>query len=274
MKTRRLVGIVLAVVFLAGAPPKVRPDDAQAVLSQPPLVNSIGMELKLIPPGTFQMGSNNGDANEKPVHEVRLTKPFYLGVYEVTNAQWKAVMGDVPSHWKDDNRPVEQVNRDNVVKFCEKLSAMPTEKAAGREYRLPTEAEWEYACRAGTKTRFSFGDDEAALGDHAWFDKNAGGQTHPVGQKKANPWGLHDMHGNVWEWCSDRYGNYSADAATDPQGPSGGSGRVIRGGCWRRTAGYCRAASRYGDDQFRRGHNLGFRLALSPSGSREPEAGK
>jgi formylglycine-generating enzyme required for sulfatase activity len=233
--------------------------------SLPPIRTSIGIELKLIPPGTFTMGQAGGDKDETP-HEVTLTKPFYMGVYEVTNAQWKRVMGSEPSNWKDDDRPVEQVSWDDANEFCRRLSALPEEKRAGRVYRLPTEAEWEYACRAGTTTKWSFGDDESGLGDYAWFGGNSGSQTHPVGKKKPNAWGLFDMHGNVWEWCSDWSGDYAKGAVTDPQGPSGGSLRVNRGGSWRRTAGNCRSAFRGRYAPSLRFVSLGFRLALSPSG--------
>jgi formylglycine-generating enzyme required for sulfatase activity len=228
----------------------------------PPIRNSIGVDLKLIAPGRFAMGDAGRDSNEKP-HEVTLTKPFYLGVYEVTNAQWRRVMGSVPSTWQDGDRPVERVSWDDTVEFCRKLSAVPGEQAAGRTYRLPTEAEWEYACRAGTTTVFSFGDDEKLLGDFGWFDGNAGSQTHPVGLKKPNGLGLHDMHGNVWEWCSDWYGRDLNGGVTDPQGPARGSTRVRRGGSWSYSAGLCRSAFRVGLDSSSRHNFLGFRLAMT-----------
>ena len=265
--SQRLLGwsaLVVAVVFGATgcgdrSGPPARPLETAA--SQPlRLRNSIGVEMALIPAGTFSMGSADGDDDEQPVHKVRLTQPFYLGVHEVTNAQWKAVMGEVPSQWQDADRPVEQVSWDDAVKFCRKLSALPAERAAGRVYRLPTEAEWEYACRAGSKTRYSFGDDEAELEEHGWFNDNSGVATHPVGQKKPNAWGLYDMHGNVWEWCADWYGAYPANAVADPSGRDGGSIRVIRGGSWLYSAGHCRSADRHRcDPEYR------FRLpGLSP----------
>jgi formylglycine-generating enzyme required for sulfatase activity len=138
---------------------------------------------------------------------------------------------------------------------------------SGRVYRLPTEAEWEYACRAGTTTKWSFGDDESGLGDHAWFDGNSGNRTHPVGKKKPSAWGLFDMHGNVWEWCSDWYGDYAKGVVTDPQGPSGGSSRVLRGGGgnWSLADEFCRSANRLISDSSYRDNFLGFRRALSPS---------
>ena len=151
---------------------------------------------------------------------------------------------------------------------------MPEERAAGREYRLPTEAEWEYAFRTGSKTAYSFGDGEVELADHGWFGENTNSQTHPVGQKKPNAWGLHDMHGNVWEWCLDWYGEYPAGATTDPTGPAEGSGRVVRGGGWDGPAWGCRSADRGRDVPLIRDSDLGFRLALSPSGAKPPEAGQ
>ena len=198
-----------------------------------------------------------------------------MGVYEVTNAQWQRVMGSEPSKWKDVDRPVEQVSWEDATEFCRKLSALAEERRAGREYRLPTEAEWEYACRAGSTTQYCFGDDESKLGEYGLFDKNSGSETHPVGQKKANAWGLFDMHGNVWEWCSDwKEEGYGSKAVSDPQGPSGGSRRVFRGGSWYYTAWNCRSAFRFGVDPSCRYDSLGFRLALSPSGAQPvpPEA--
>jgi formylglycine-generating enzyme required for sulfatase activity len=239
------------------------------------LENSIGIKLQLLPAGTFTMGQGGGDTDETP-HQVTLTKPFYMGVYEVTNAQWKRVMGSDPSKWKNDDNPVEQVSWDDAVEFCQKLSALPEEHQAGRVYRLPTEAEWEYACRAGTDTKYSFGDDESTLDEYGWFDGNSGSQTQRVGQKKANAWGLFDMHGNVWELCSDWYGDYPKGAVTDPQGPSRASVRASRGGSWYNPAKYSRSAYRCGDDPSRRYSFLGFRLALSPPGGQPvpPEAVK
>ena len=258
-----------------GETPRPASPNANAVAGKPlkTLTNSIGMKFVEIPAGTFSMGSANGPSDER-VHEVTITKPYYLGVYEVTNGDGKAVKGFVPGKWKDDNLPIESVTWHEAVAFCEALSALPAERQAGRVYRLPTEAEWEYACRAGTTTAYSFGDDESLLGDFAWFDDNSGSQTHPVGQKRPNGWGLYDMHGNVWEWCSDWKGGYGAAAATDPQGPASGSIRVLRGGSWYFTARFCRSADRYGYYPSYRNSNSGFRLALSPSGAGSPEAGE
>ena len=264
---------------LAALPDLAEPPEAERSAAAPlkALTNSIGIQFKLLPAGTFTMGQANGDSEERPPHQVTLTKPFYMGVYEVTNAQWERVMGSVPSQWKDADRPVEEVSWNDANKFCRKLSALPEEKRAGRVYRLPTEAEWEYACRAGTTTEWSFGDDASKLGEYGWFANNSGGQTHPVGQKKPNAWGLYDMHGNVWEWCSDWYGDYAKGTVTDPQVPSWGSIRVCRGGGWGVNARFCRSAVRLRYSPSYRFIILGFRLALSPSGAESkaklPEAG-
>ena len=224
--------------------------------------NSIGMQFVLIPAGTFQMGSTGRDAydDEKPVHQVTISRAFYLGTYEVTQGQWQAVMGSNsnPSVFKGDlNLPVENVSWDDVQAFIRKLN----DREGGTRYRLPTEAEWEYAVRAGSTTAYSFGDDAGRLGDYAWYAGNAGTKTHPVGQKRPNAWGLYDMHGNVWEWVQDWYGAYVAAAVPDPPGPASGSGRVIRGGGWGYYSGGCRSATRYGyNAPSDRGGSLGFRL--------------
>ena len=214
----------------------------------PESADSIGMKFKLIPAGTFTMGDASGDDDETP-HEVTLTKPFKMGVHEVTQAQYEQVMGVNPSRFKGANNPVEMVSWEEAVEFCRRLSELPAEKAAGNVYRLPTEAEWEYACRAGTTTKYSFGDDESELGNYAWSLENSGDKTHPVGGKKPNAWGLHDMHGNVSEWCQDCYGAYPIGSVTDPTGPAfnstnsvhiGIGRRTVRGGSCVNSAGVCR----------------------------------
>jgi len=238
--------------------------------------NSIGMKLVLIPKGTFQMGSpiEEAGADDDEEHQVTISKDYYLGVTEVTQGQYEKVMGTNPSYFqkrvirKSDSSmyPVEQVSWEDAVEFCKRLSDLPEEKAASRVYRLPTEAEWEYACRAGSKSSYSFGESSKSLGDYAWFGGNSNTQTHPVGEKKANAWGLYDMHGNVWEWCSDWYGEYPKGAVSDPVGPREGSYRVLRGGGWYNEAAYCRSAFRIRGFPSGRLSNLGFRVALSPSG--------
>ena len=220
--------------------------------------NSIGMEFVLIPSGTFKMGSSNGESDEKPIHSVTISEAFYMGKYEVTQKEWKAVMGDNPSSFKGDKLPVEQVSWNDIQEFIKKLN----QKEGGTKYRLPTEAEWEYAARAGSNSKWSFGDNESQLGDYAWYGSNSNSQTHPVGQKKPNKYGLYDVHGNVWEWVQDWYDSnyYSSSPKTDSKGPSSGSGRVSRGGSWGTYAEYARSALRdYGSPEYR-DYNIGFRL--------------
>jgi len=229
------------------------------------ITNSVGMKLKLIPAGEFMMGSPESDEwaqdDEKSKHRVRITKPFYLGVYEVTQAEYEKVMGENPGSFKGGSNPVEMVSWHDAVEFCKRLSAKE-----GKTYRLPTEAEWEYACRAGTTTLYCTGDDPASLGEYAWCAENCDQKTHPVGEKKPNAWGLHDMHGNVLEWCADWYGRYASEEVSDPSGPETGSYRVDRGGSWFSGARYCRSADRGRVVPILRGENLGFRVASVPSG--------
>jgi formylglycine-generating enzyme required for sulfatase activity len=219
--------------------------------------NSIGMKFNLIQAGEFYMGSEEFD-DEEHVHKVRINNPFYLGTYPVTQREWKAVMGDNPSNFKGDDLPVEQVSWDDVQVFIKKLN----EKEGTDKYRLPSEAEWEYACRAGTTTKYSFGDSEKKLGGYAWYDKNSDDKTHPVGQKKPNPWGLYDMHGNVWEWVQDEWHDGYDGAPTDGSAWESGDGayRVYRGGCWLDVARCCRSAFRDHFNPRNRVINLGFRL--------------
>ena len=230
------------------------------------ITNSIGMKLRLIPAGEFMMGSPGTESDrddDETQHRVRITKPFYMGVTEVTQEQYQKVMGSNPSKFKGPQNPVELVSWAEAVEFCRKLSAMPAEKTAGHVYRLPTEAEWEYACRSGTTTAYGFGDDASRLGDYGWFRSNSDSSTHPVGEKKPNAWGLYDMHGGVYEWCQDWYGAYPSGSATDPTGATSGSHRVIRGGSWISSARYCRSATRYWRTPGYRNNLLGFRVLRS-----------
>ena len=222
------------------------------------LRNTIGMEFVLIPSGEFMMGSNNGWDREQPVHKVTISQPFYLGKYEVTQAQWKVVMGTNPSRFTDDpNLPVENASWEDVQKFIRRLNAIER----GTKYRLPTEAEWEYGARAGPEgTRYHTDVDAIA-----WYSGNSNRKTHAVGQKLPNAWGLYDMHGNVWEWVQDWYAEeyYQRSPTRDPQGPDEGASRMIRGGSWNFVARDCRAAIRYNYAPDFRGYYLGFRLARS-----------
>ena len=216
--------------------------------------NSVGMKFRPIPAGTYK--------------QMTLTQPFWLGVYQVTQGQWQQVMGTTP--WKGQSNVIEgsdvaatYVSWEDVVAFCEQLS-----KKEGKRYRLPTEAEWEWSCRAGTTTAYSFGDDESQLGQYAWFRGNAWDKNemyaHRVGQKRANPFGLYDVHGNVWEWCADWYGSDDPmeSNSRDPQGPSSGSSRVLRGGSWDDEPIYLRSSRRYDNTPAYRDGNIGCRVLL------------
>jgi formylglycine-generating enzyme required for sulfatase activity len=286
--------------------------------------NSIGMRFVLIPPGEFAMGSTDqeivrdlesrkkqvGDSwsgklvpSEGPRHPVKISKPFYLATFDVTQGEYQEVMGMNPSSFsaagphdlrftpplspdemktrasdakkvagKDTHRhPVEMISWADATEFCRRLSALPKERAAQRAYRLPTEAEWEYACRAGSTTQWYCGNDEASLKAHTWFWDNAGGTTHPVGQKKPNAWDLYDMHGSVWQWCADWFdANYYRHAPlSDPTGPLRGTIRVLRGGVWNFSASDCRSAFRFHNEPTARFDSYGFRVlfVLPPRGA-------
>ncbi len=242
--------------------------------------NSLGMKFRLIPAGDFLMGSPESDemalANERPQHRVHISRDFYLGATEVTHAQFERVMSENWSQFRSagtrpervvgintDDFPVEQVLWKDAVDFCKKLTDLPSEKEQRRVYRLPTEAEWEYACRAGSSERFCFGHDVSGLADYAWFEANSERRPHPVGQKLPNAWGLHDMHGNVFEWCHDVYGPFDPDPATDPTGATSEGPRVFRGGGWYYPPRFSRSADRcqgWPDVGFA---FLGFRVAAT-----------
>ena len=276
------------------------------------LTNSLGMKFKVIPSGTFTMGTEDGQPHEGPPHVVTLTSSFELGIHPVTQEQYQKVMGayedfecphckevltferlqkvlaaagisvDVdkvgyPSLHDGPNNPVEYVTWADAVEFCQKLSALPDEKAAGHAYRLPTEAEWEYACRAGTTTRFYWGEDETNFEDYVWREENSDDTTHPVGQKKPNPWGIFDMLGNVDEWCSDEVTMYDSSPQTDPQAPESGDDnpyRVTRGGNfgdiiekkeeWQLVRGYSAYRTK-GCSNRTRGGGTGFRVVRTAS---------
>ena len=244
------------------------------VLGAAGYTNSIGMQFKLIPAGKFIMGSPESEKGRRPdetQHEVTITRDYHLGSTEVTQSQWQQVMKTTP--WTEagaqsaKNNPASNISWDDAAEFCRKLSDQE-----GREYRLPTEAEWEYACRAGSKTAYSFGDDEAALGDYAWGGEDGNKQLHSVGQKKPNAWGLYDMHGSVFEWCQEKYIAYPKEAVIDPYrdgigpAPAEGSPGVLRGGAWCHAKDNCRSAFRFKFNLTLRPFTGGFRVALSPAG--------
>ena len=227
-----------------------------------PVKNGINIEMVKVEAGSFNMGATpemqDPDTDEKPVHRVTLTNNYYIGKYEVTQALWKIVMGSNPSNSKGDNLPVENVSWNNCQKFISKLN-----KLTGKSFRLPTEAEWEYAARGGNKSRGYQYSGSNTIGDVAWYDGNSGSKTHAVGTKQPNELGAFDMTGNVWEWCQDWHGRYSSSPQTNPTGAVSGSGRVYRGGSRCYPAGYCRCSCRFdGTPDFRNG-DLGLRLVLS-----------
>jgi len=248
------------------------------------LGGGVKMELVWVPAGSFQMGStdsevardnegrdNEGPNDESPVHTVELDG-FWMGKFEVTQEQYQAVMGKNPSYFKGAKNPVERVSWNDAADFCRKLTDSVgracSPASAGRTFRLPTEAEWEYACRAGSTTRFCFGDSDGGLGAYAWYDGNSRKQTHPAGERKPNAWGLYDMHGSVWEWCGDRPGEkyYDDSDRKDPQRPSSDGIRMLRGGSWRDGPGSCRSASRNrGDPRKAIVNSIGFRVVVSPT---------
>ena len=263
-----LVVMILAAVFItrrinlpAAIPPPTgsptgasRPQAASAPLNADSgALDELLSSFVTIPAGEFMMGSESGSVGEKPAHRVRISQPFEMGKYEVTQAQWEAVMGDNPSYFKGANRPVEQVSWYDVQDFIAKLNA----RQDGYVYRLPTEAEWEYACRAGSN-----GDYAGKLDAMAWYDNNSENMTHTVGGKQPNAWGLYDMHGNVYEWCQDYYDAdyYAQSPSVDPQGPESGSFKVKRGGGWMFPAAFARSAARDLYSPAYRYNFLGFRL--------------
>ena len=227
-----------------------------------PVKDGISIDMVKVEAGTFMMGATSEMkdpySDKKPVHQVTLTNDYYMGKYEVTQALWQAVMGSNPSNFKGDNLTVETVNWNDCQEFISKLNSL-----TGRKFRLPTEAEWEYAARGGKKSRSYQYSGSSNISDVAWYDGNSGSKTHPVGKKQANELGIYDMSGNVWEWCSDWYGSYSSSSQTNPMGSDSGAKRVRRGGSWCHIARICRSSYRSGDAPDCRGLYLGLRLALS-----------
>ena len=227
-----------------------------------PVKNGISIDMVKVEAGTFMMGATsemqNPYDNEKPVHQVTLTNNYYMGKYEVTQSLWLAVMGSNPSKFKGDYLPVEMVSWDDCQEFIGKLNSM-----TGRKFRLPTEAEWEYAARGGKKSRGYQYSGSSNISDVAWYTDNSGSKTHPVGTKQSNELGLYDMTGNVCEWCQDWYGSYVSSSQTNPTGAVRGSSRVCRDGSFNNSAGYCRSSCRsYSPPDYLFNH-LGLRLVLS-----------
>ena len=259
MKTRLLI-IIAAIMLLFGCK-KENVFNEKTNLSL--TVNGVSFEMVYVEGGTFDMGAtseqgSDAESNEYPVHSVTLSG-YYIGKCEVTQELWEAVMGSNPSNFRGAQNPVESVSWNDCQNFIKKLNSL-----TGRTFRLPTEAEWEYAARGGNKSshyKYSGSDN---IHDVAWYDDNSGAKTRPVGTKSPNELGIYDMSGNVWEWCSDWYGDYSAGAQTNPQGPSSGSLRVLRGGGWYGSARYCRVSQRSGPVPYYSCSDGGLRLVLVP----------
>ena len=228
------------------------------------LGGGVELELVLIPAGRFRMGDQAGRDERFGRQWVRITKPFYIGKHEVTQEVWQKVMGTNPSYFRGAKNPVDTVSWDDCQEFLKKLNGLG--KGPGW-FRLPTEAEWEWACRAGTKTQFCFGDEESGLSDYGWYAGNSGDRTHPVAAKKPNAWGLYDCHGNMWEWCEDWYDEYTHGwrPKADPTGPVIGALRMHRSGSWAEAAMHCWSASRGATSPGNRNEAYGFRVIASSS---------
>jgi formylglycine-generating enzyme required for sulfatase activity len=244
--------------------PPVGSSADQAGLSAPPQTELVPLtNMVRIPAGIFiRLG-----------HPVTISRDFWLSKFEVTQGEYEAIMGTNPSHFTGDpNRPVERVSYFKAVAYCAALTSRERQAGrlpAGYEYRLPTEAEWEYACRAGTTNWFSFDEAVAEADLYAWTAENSGENPQPVGLKQPNPWGLHDMHGNVWEWCLDWFGAYPKAPVTDPTGPPQGEYKVFRGGSWYHDVEFARSANRFMMSPSNGIHFVGFRVALAATNSRE-----
>jgi formylglycine-generating enzyme required for sulfatase activity len=261
---KRLFGLSLVVVLASYVPIHTAPKTPAKNFT-----NGLGMKFVWIPPGSFMMGSPKEEkerGDEETHHKITLSKGFYMGIYTVTQEQWKEIMGNNPSFYKGEkNLPVETVSWEDCQKFIKKLREKDK-----KPYRLPTEAEWEHACRAGTKTPFSFGEtistDQANYNGNVTYGNGKKGvyreKTTPVGSFPSNAFGLHDMHGNVLQWCQDWYGDYQQKDVLDPQGPEKGENRVLRGSSWGSFPVNCRSAFRYGVGPGNRGYNDGFRLCF------------
>ena len=241
----------------------------KVVFGRPWIVASMGLEMVWIPPGNFRRGSSvleKGRADDEGLREVVVSRGFWLSKFEVTQAQWAALIGTSPNGFEGEDFPVEHVSWNAATAFCQKLTKRERAKGTlpqGYVYSLPSEAQWEYACRAGTTTAFFHGNEEGGLDEYAWTMENAEEKTHPVGKLRPNRWGLHDMHGNVLEWCRDLYGEYPKGKTINPTGPGFGKKRVARGGSIINPQIDCRSAKRFSGDPDEE-DIVGLRLALTP----------
>jgi formylglycine-generating enzyme required for sulfatase activity len=260
MKHYILAALLLTGTFavLGGCSRKAPNDASSKTKTKPETMTKSETGMVLLPGGTFIMGDEN--EIDSPPHEVSVSE-FYIDTHLVTQEQYEKLMGENPSRWKGKTNPVEQMRWSDAVRYCNARSEseglqtcydLNTWKCdfTANGYRLPTEAEWEYACRAGTTTAYFFGDDASKLKAYAWYEDNAGGKPQPVGQKPPNPWGLYDVHGNVWEWCNDFYkvDYYQESPKENPRGPETGETKVLRGGAWKFSAESCRCGYRYNEN--------------------------
>ncbi len=284
---RVIIGLFCLVLLLSMTPGCRRKNEQTRA---PQIVKTAGgLEMVVIPAGSFVMGSDKDELDERPAHTVSISA-FWMDRYEVVQSQFRKFQLPDPSHFKDPANPLEQINWTDAAIYCnerslaEGLEPCYDEKTwqcnfDANGYRLPTEAEWEYACRAGTSTKYSFGNDSRKLKDHAWFAENAGGKTHPIGKREPNPWGLYDMNGNVAEWCNDYYSAsyYAGSGEKDPRGPAKGKERVLRGGAWNSSADSCRSSYRSSDpsidDTCLASDAIGFRcVRKAPGDNPSPQA--
>ena len=260
-KWKWLLTIAVAIAVITGVAVNKYSDASKQAATKEAILNRLVENKVRVEGGTFTMGAtaeqgSDADSNEEPAHQVTLST-YYIGKYEVTQAEWQAVMGTNPSEFKGDNLPVENVSWYDCQEFIRKLNEL-----TGKEFRLPTEAEWEYAARGGKRSYGAKYAGDNDIDNVAWYEGNSNSTTHPVGQKRPNELGLYDMSGNVWEWCQDWYGDYSSASQTNPQGPGSGNERVLRGGCWHNGAWYSRLSFRIDCAPGYRDGNRGLRLAL------------